>query len=155
MKAKWLRKPFYDAANSSLRQQGGSRLATSVNGVLTGRGPDIIIIDDPLKPNDAMSDSRRNAANEWYDGTLYSRLNDKTKGTIVIIMQRLHENDLVGHVLLHEGWEVVSFPAIAEADENHIIQTPFGIKKFGRPRSLNARVRAKGKCPVRGEPSSS
>jgi predicted phage terminase large subunit-like protein len=112
--------------------QGGFRLATSVNGVLTGRGADIIIIDDPLKPSDAMSDSRRNAANEWYDGTLYSRLNDKTKGTIIIIMQRLHENDLVGHVLLKEGWEVVSFPAIAEADEEHIIQTPLGIKKFGR-----------------------
>jgi predicted phage terminase large subunit-like protein len=64
--------------------QGGFRLATSVGGVLTGRGADLIVIDDPLKPSDAMSESRRVAANEWFDGTLYSRLNDKTRGAIVI-----------------------------------------------------------------------
>ena len=84
--------------------------------MLTGRGADFVIIDDPLKPGDAMSESRRVAANEWFDGTLYSRLNDKTKGVIVIIMQRLHEDDLVGHVLRREGWDVLSFPAIAETD---------------------------------------
>ena len=112
--------------------QGGFRLATSVGGVLTGRGADLIVIDDPLKPSDAMSESRRVAANEWFDGTLYSRLNDKTRGAIVIIMQRLHEDDLVGHVLKQEGWEVVSFPAIAEVDEEHVVETPFGRKTFVR-----------------------
>ena len=65
--------------------QGGFRLATSVGGVLTGRGADHILIDDPLKPGDAMSERRRVATNEWFDGTLYSRLNDKTKGAIVAI----------------------------------------------------------------------
>ena len=50
--------------------KGGFRMATSVSGVLTGRGADVIIVHDPLKPIDAMSDARRNAANEWYDGTL-------------------------------------------------------------------------------------
>ena len=54
--------------------------------MLTGRGADLIVIDDPLKPNDAMSESRRTAANEWFDGTLYSRLNDKVRGAIVIIL---------------------------------------------------------------------
>ena len=44
--------------------KGGFRMATSVSGVLTGRGADVIIVDDPLKPIDAMSDARRNAANE-------------------------------------------------------------------------------------------
>src|SRR5208282_334270 len=112
--------------------QSGFRLATSVGGVLTGRGADLIVIDDPLKPSDAMSESRRVAANEWFDGTLYSRLNDKTKGAIIIIMQRLHEDDLVGHVLNQEGWEVVSFPAIAEVDEEHIVETPFGQRTFIR-----------------------
>ena len=112
--------------------QGGFRLATSVGGVLTGRGADLILIDDPLKPSDAMSESRRVAANEWFDGTLYSRLNDKTKGAIVIIMQRLHEDDLVGHVLKQEGWEVVSFPAIAEVDERHVVETLFGTRTFVR-----------------------
>jgi hypothetical protein len=112
--------------------QGGFRLATSVGGVLTGRGADLIVIDDPLKPTDAMSESRRVAANEWFDGTLYSRLNDKTRGAIVIIMQRLHEDDLVGHVLKQEGWEMVSFPSIAENDEEHVVETPFGRKTFIR-----------------------
>ena len=103
-----------------------------VGGVLTGRGADVILIDDPLKPADAMSESRRTGANAWFDGTLYSRLNDKTKGSIVIVMQRLHEDDLVGHVLKAEGWEIVAFPAIEEAGETHEIETPFGRKAFAR-----------------------
>jgi hypothetical protein len=68
--------------------QGGFRMATSVNGVVTGRGADVILIDDPLKAADALSEARRQSVNEWYDTTLYSCLDDKTKGTIVLIMQR-------------------------------------------------------------------
>jgi predicted phage terminase large subunit-like protein len=105
---------------------GGFRLSVSVGGPLTGRGADIVIIDDPLKPADALSEAGRPAVNEWYDNTLYSRLNDKTTGAIVIIMQRLHQDDLVGHVLEQEPWEVVSFPAIAERDDEFIIDIPYG-----------------------------
>ena len=90
----------------------GYRLATSTGGVLTGRGADIILIDDPLKPEDALSEVLRRAANEWFVHTLYSRLNDKRHGAIVIIMQRLHEDDLVGHVLAQEEWEVLSLSLI-------------------------------------------
>ena len=75
----------------------GSRVATSVGGVLTGRGADIIVIDDPLKPEEALSQIQRQAANEWYDHTLYSRLNDKLAGAIVADHARLHEDDLAGH----------------------------------------------------------
>jgi predicted phage terminase large subunit-like protein len=139
MMTDWYRSLFQTRLSSSraalqelVTTSGGFRLATSVGGVLTGRGADLILIDDPLKPGDAMSESRRVAANEWFDGTLYSRLNDKTKGAIVIIMQRLHEDDLVGHVLQQEGWDVVSFPAIAEVDERHVVDTPFGRKTFVR-----------------------
>src|SRR5882762_7644143 len=112
----------------------GYRLATSNGGVLTGRGADIILIDDPLKPEEALSDAQRQAANEWFDHTLYSRLNDKRHGAIVVIMQRLHEDDLVGHVLGQEEWEVVRFPAIAEADEVHKIETIWGPRSFTRRR---------------------
>jgi len=70
----------------------GCRIATSVGGVLTGRGADIIVIDDPLKPEEALSQAQRQAANEWYDHTLYSRLNDKLSGAIVLVMHRLHES---------------------------------------------------------------
>jgi hypothetical protein len=72
---------------------------------LTPRGADIIIIDDPLKPEEAMSESQRRAVNQWYDDTLFSRLNDKQWGCIILIMQRLHEDDLVGHVLSQDDWE--------------------------------------------------
>jgi hypothetical protein len=110
----------------------GYRLATSTGGVLTGRGADLILIDDPSKPEEALSEARRNATNEWFLNTLYSRLNDKCRGAIVIIMQRLHEDDLVGHVLGQEPWEVVSFPAIAEADEVHEMETIWGPQCFTR-----------------------
>ena len=94
----------------------GYRTATSTGRVLTGRGAVFILIDDPLKPDEAVSDVQRKATNEWYSNALYSRLNDKRSGAIVIIMQRLHEDDLVGHVLAQEPWELVCSPAIAEAE---------------------------------------
>ena len=139
MMSDWFRALFATrlaSARASLQElvttRGGFRMATSVGGVLTGRGADLILIDDPVKPSDAMSESRRTAANDWFDGTLYSRLNDKTKGVIVIVMQRLHEDDLVGHVLKREGWEILSFPAIAASDEVHVVETPVGAKEFRR-----------------------
>ena len=104
----------------------GFRLATSVGGVLTGRGGEFLIIDDPLKPDEALSETQRNAANEWYRHTLYSRLNNKETGCIILIMQRLHEDDLVGHVLQQDEWKVLKFPAIAPKDETHVVKTPYG-----------------------------
>lgn len=95
----------------------GGRMATSVGGVLTGRGGDIAIIDDPMKPDEAMSETQRQGANDWFDNTLYSRLNSKQTGAIIIIMQRLHLDDLVGHVLDKDDWHVVSLPAIANQEE--------------------------------------
>jgi len=114
--------------------QQGCRLATSVGGVLTGRGADLIIIDDPLKPEEALSQAQRQAANDWFDHTLYSRLNDKRNGKIVVIMHRLHEDDLVGHVLAQEDWDVVRFPAIAEEDETWEVETLWGPRFFTRRR---------------------
>lgn len=112
--------------------QQGMRLATSVGGTLTGKGGDFLIIDDSLKPSDALSDILRNGANEWYDSTAYPRLNDKANGGVLIIMQRLHEDDLVGHVLRHGGWEVVRLPAIAQEDEVHRFRTAFGLQEIIR-----------------------
>ena len=95
---------------------GGGRLATSVGGTLTGRGGDLIIIDDPMKADDALSESARKAVIEWYGGTLISRLNDKRNGAIILIMQRLHEGDLTGHLLDAGGWTHLCLPAIAPHD---------------------------------------
>ena len=112
--------------------KNGFRMATSVGGVLTGRGADFLIIDDPLKPDDALSNTQRKACNEWFDHSLYSRLNNKKDGCIILIMQRLHEDDLVGHVLSVEPWKVIRFPAIADEDETHMIETPYGTRRFKR-----------------------
>jgi len=120
------------AVQEFITTRHGYRLATSIGGVLTGRGADIIMIDDPLKPEEALSKVQRQACNQWFVHTLYSRLNDKRSGAIVIIMQRLHEDDLVGHVLAQEPWEVLSFPAIAEADEAHQVETIWGPRCFRR-----------------------
>ena len=120
------------AVQEFVTTEQGFRLATSVGGVLTGRGADFIIIDDPLKPDEALSQTQRIAVNQWYDHTLYSRLNDKQTGCIILIMQRLHEDDLVGHVLEQEGWEVISFPAICEQNEEHVVETPFWMLRHTR-----------------------
>ena len=61
-----------------------------------------MVIDDPLKPDDAMSDIKRVAVNSNYHNTLKSRLNNKTDGARVIIMQRLHDDDLCGHLIDQE-----------------------------------------------------
>jgi hypothetical protein len=139
MSSEWYRKlfttrlsPQKQSVQEFLTTENGFRLATSVGGVLTGRGADFIIIDDPLKPDEALSETQRNAVNEWYDHTLYSRLNDKRTGCIIIIMQRLHENDLVGHVLEQELWDHVRLPAIAEAEEIHLIESPFHTRTVRR-----------------------
>ena len=124
--------PHRQAVQEFITTANGYRLATSNGGVLTGRGADIILIDDPLKPEEALSDTQRQAANDWFSHTLYSRLNNKRHGAIVIIMQRLHEDDLVGHVLAQEDWEVIRFPAIAEEDEVHEIETILGPQTFTR-----------------------
>lgn len=120
------------SVNEFMMTAQGYRIATSVGGVLTGRGGEYLILDDPMKPDEAVSETRRRAVNDWYDNTLYSRLNDKARGVIIIVMQRLHEDDLVGHVLAQEPWKVLSFPAIAERDESFLIQTPWGRAQYTR-----------------------
>jgi predicted phage terminase large subunit-like protein len=95
----------------------GFRLSTSVGGTLTGRGGNLIIIDDPIKPADAMSDTTRERLLEWYGTTLMSRLDDKERDAIIVVMQRLHVGDLAGHLLDHGGWQHLNLPAIAEIEE--------------------------------------
>ena len=95
----------------------GYRFATSVDGSLTGFGGNWIILDDPIKADDAQSEVKRNNVNNWYDNTLISRLNDKVNGVIIVVMQRLHIDDLTGHLLKQNGWDLLSLPAIAEKDE--------------------------------------
>ena len=97
--------------------KGGGRFAIAVGGSFTGRGADVIIIDDPMKADDAQSEKVRASVNNWYGATLVSRLDDKEKGAIILVMQRLHEDDLAGKLLREEGWRHLDLPAIAEEDQ--------------------------------------
>src|SRR5467141_3449804 len=108
--------PAKDTETEVMTTARGSRLATSVGGTLTGRGGNLVIIDDPLKPQEAQSQSARDSLKQWYSNTLLSRLDHKTEGSIIIVMQRLHPEDLVGHLLEQGGWRHLNLPAIAEED---------------------------------------
>jgi hypothetical protein len=77
----------------------GSRRSTSVGGPLTGLGADFLILDDVQTPMSVLSDAERRATNRWFDHTLLSRLNNPETGVIIIVMQRLHQDDLIGHLL--------------------------------------------------------
>ena len=91
--------------------QTGYRVATGVGGEATGEGGDVIIIDDPHKLEEALSDSARARVIDWHDGTLASRLNDPKTGVEVVVMQRLHERDLSGHLLERGGFTHLCLPA--------------------------------------------
>jgi predicted phage terminase large subunit-like protein len=105
-----------DTDTEAVTTVGGGRLATSVGGSLTGRGGDIIIVDDPLKAEEAQSDLARSRVLEWFRGTLLSRLNDKEHGQIIVLMQRLHQDDLSGHLIETGRWTHLKLPAIATVD---------------------------------------
>lgn len=111
--------PEKDTEGEVMTTSRGYRLATSVGGTLTGRGGDLIIIDDPLKPQDAQSEAARESLKQWYANTLLSRLDSKVDGAIIVVMQRLHLEDLVGHLLEEGGWRHLNLPAIAEEETIH------------------------------------
>ena len=71
----------------------------------------MIIVDDPHKLEEALSDSARARVLDWHDGTLASRFNDPKTGIEVVVMQRLHERDLSGHLLERGGYTHLCLPA--------------------------------------------
>jgi predicted phage terminase large subunit-like protein len=97
-------------------ERRGIRAATSIGGAVTGFGADIIIVDDPHKAEDATSPGKLQAAKAWYDGTLSTRLNDPETGAIIVVCQRIHENDLSGHLLERGDWQHLCLPAEFEVD---------------------------------------
>jgi len=99
---------------------GGAYYAVGAGGPITGRGADLLLIDDPIKSReDASSAAFRRSLQEWYESVAYPRL--EPGGAIVLIQTRWHEADLAGWLLKEhasEGWTVINFPAVAEADED-------------------------------------
>ena len=100
---------------------GGGRIAVSVDSNVTGRGADVIVIDDPLDASDADKENECARVNKWIDSTLSTRLNEPSKSPIVMVMQRLSTNDPSAHLATQEPWKVLSFPAIATKNESILI----------------------------------
>ena len=110
--------------NEYENDKGGMRRAVGAGAGITGKGADFIIIDDPQDPRRAYSETERDEVNRWYDQTIYTRLNDQAVGVRVIVMQRLHENDLVGHVLSHSRDDFRRITIPAEMDREFDIHPP-------------------------------
>ncbi|MES2044558.1 MAG: phage terminase large subunit [Pseudomonadota bacterium] len=110
---KFSRRTVYDFRTTA----GGGRLSTSVEGVVTGLGANIVIVDDPLKANAATSEAERTATKDWFDNSLRSRLENQAKGSFIVVAQRLHEDDLPGALLRDGGWTELKLSAIATHDE--------------------------------------
>ena len=111
---------------------GGRRLTASVGGTVTGRGGDMIILDDPMKPEEAMSEAGRKTANDWLRSTLMSRPNHKKTGRMLAIMQRLHGEDATAELLRNDDWTLLSLPAIAIEREEHHYTTARGSQVYVR-----------------------
>jgi predicted phage terminase large subunit-like protein len=140
MNSDWYRKifprtrldPSKNTETEFMTTKRGFRFATSVGGTLTGRGGNLIIIDDPIKPADADTEAARERVAQWCGNTLASRLDDKNKDSIVLVMQRVHADDLVEHFLAQGGWEQLNLPAIAELEQTiEIAPSRFHTRKVG------------------------
>ena len=98
----------------------GFRLSLSVGGAGTGYRGDAIVVDDPLNASDQYSETARNAVVSWWDQVMSSRLNNMETGGKVIIMQRLHQTDLSGHVIERGNYEHLCLPSEFEPERRSV-----------------------------------
>jgi predicted phage terminase large subunit-like protein len=110
--------------------QRGSMFSSSVGGTVTGKGGDVVVLDDPQDPAQAHSEAERTHVIEFCDRTLATRLDDPKTGTQVLVMQRLHEEDVTGHFMSQGGWTLLRLPMIAERDEEIVF--PISGRKITR-----------------------
>ena len=128
MEAPWYRRLFPgtvisvrgNRATDCVTTALGGRRAVSVGGSITGFGADLIILDDCMKADEVRSATVRETIKSWYDNTLVSQLNDKKRGRIISIQQRLHEDDLPAY-LFDKGFVHLNLPALATSAEVHEI----------------------------------
>lgn len=93
--------------------RGGYRLATSVDGALTGEGGDIIVVDDPHNVTEIDSEATIDSTVQWWEESMSTRLNDKRTGAFIMIMQRISNKDLAGRIIAREAdrWTHLCLPA--------------------------------------------
>ena len=113
--------PDSQAAGKWETEQGGEYYAAGVGSAITGRGADLLIIDDPHTEQDAMNAQALERTYEWYTSGPRQRL--QPGGTIIIVMTRWNEKDLTGRLIKAQKetkadkWEVIEFPAILPSDK--------------------------------------
>jgi predicted phage terminase large subunit-like protein len=88
----------------------GYRIATTVEGPATGKGAHFIIVDDPFKASEAASESVRNSVYDWFKGSLMTRFDKPAEGAMIVVQQRLHQDDLIGRLRDEGGWEYLEMP---------------------------------------------
>ncbi|PWJ92723.1 hypothetical protein C8D77_102498 [Mesorhizobium loti] len=108
---------FDKAASDIALSRGGSIRFAIIGHQISGRGADLIIVDDPLSPSHAKNEKRRSFVNQFYKADIATRLNDKG-GAILVIMQRVHSQDLSAHILNHDpSFKRIALSAIALKNE--------------------------------------
>jgi len=128
MESKWFKELFGDAVQLSTdRSQagdfsntaGGTMQAASTNSKAQGRGGSVICVDDPNSADFIYSESFRRETNFWLTNQLPQRLDNPSESAIVLVQQRLHQDDCTGHLLAQEesDWTLLKLPLIAEQDE--------------------------------------
>lgn len=128
MEAGWYRRVFPGTVLSKTKQTeleitttaGGGRLGCSLGGQLTGRGGNLIILDDPTKADDVMSEAERRRVNRLFFNTFFTRTDNMRTDAIVLVGQRLHVDDLFGAVLKRtKDWHRLNLPAVAVRETRH------------------------------------
>jgi predicted phage terminase large subunit-like protein len=85
-------------------------LATTVDGPATGKGAHFAFVDDPIKASEATSEVVRNSVYDWFKGSLMTRFDKPAEGAMVVVQQRLHQDDLIGRLRDEGGWEYLDMP---------------------------------------------
>ncbi len=106
-----------DAETRMENSAGGHRIATSTDGVGTGEGGDFVVVDDPHKARDAYSDVKRKAVLDWWDGSMSSRGNNPETAVWAVIGQRVHDEDLTGHLMKRGDYRALIMPAEYDGED--------------------------------------
>ncbi|WP_425991714.1 phage terminase large subunit [Afipia sp. DC4300-2b1] len=112
---------------------GGGRYAASFETGITGRGFDVIIIDDPISAHHVKSEKERANVNENFDTMIASRLDDQIRGAMIVVGQRMHEDDLSGNLLQKGGWKHVCLPLVAEEAASYTFGKSCWHRTVGEP----------------------
>jgi hypothetical protein len=123
LQAQWFKETFqtriakdHSAAKDFATSAGGALYAVSFGGGITGRGADLIIVDDPHDIKDAGNLQQLDRTIEQFNTVVLSRLNNRRTGKVIVIAHRVHENDLSGHLLRQGKWRHVALPTVAVSD---------------------------------------